>query len=111
VRYEGNKEAVSAISEAFVPSDSNWRGIGVIPASGLVFSAAYDGFDAAKQFNPDVSYSKEPAGCRCGDVLKGAIKPPECPLFGRKCALEDPVGACMVSAEGSCAAYYKYERK
>jgi hydrogenase expression/formation protein HypD len=110
VRYDGNPVANAVIKEVFVPVDSNWRGIGNIPQSGLAFSREYESFDAVKKFRPKTPYSKEPAGCRCGEVLKGAIKPDMCPLFAKKCTPENPVGACMVSGEGSCAAWYKYER-
>ena len=85
VRYEGNKVAADAMKEVFAAVDSNWRGIGVIPKSGLTFGPGYEGFNALNAFNPDVSYSKEPKGCRCGEVLKGMIKPPKCPLFAKKC--------------------------
>ena len=110
VKYEGNPVANAVIKEVFMPVDSEWRGIGNIPKSGLVFSKEYEGFDAIKKFKPRTPYSREPAGCRCGEVLKGAIKPDMCPLFAVKCTPENPVGACMVSGEGTCAAYFKYER-
>lgn len=110
VKYDGNPTAEAIIKEVFIPVDSNWRGIGMIPKSGLGFSRAYEMFDAVKKFRPKTPYSKEPAGCRCGEVLKGMIKPDECRLFAKKCTPENPVGACMVSNEGTCAAWFKYER-
>jgi hydrogenase expression/formation protein HypD len=110
VREEGNPIARAVMEEVFVPVDSNWRGLGVIPGSGLAFSQTYSDFDASRKWSPDTDFSREPAGCRCGEVLTGSIKPPQCPLFGRSCVPEQPVGACMVSAEGTCAAYYRYER-
>jgi hydrogenase expression/formation protein HypD len=110
VRYEGNGIAETVMKKVFKPVDSNWRGIGIIPKSGLGFSKTYERFDAIKKFRPQTPYSKEPAGCRCGEVLKGMIKPDMCRLFAGKCTPENPVGACMVSSEGSCSAYYKYER-
>ena len=110
VKYEGNKIAKTVMSEIFSEADTNWRGIGVIPKSGLTLSGPYSDFNALLRFKTDISYSREPAGCRCGEVLKGIIKPAKCGLFAKKCTPEHPVGACMVSTEGTCAAYYKYER-
>jgi len=110
VKYTGNTNAQKILMEVFKETDSNWRGIGLIPKSGLAFSDEYAEFDAAKKFTFDISYSKEPAGCRCGDVLKGKCIPFDCKLFAKKCTPENPAGACMVSSEGTCAAYYKYER-
>lgn len=110
VTMEGNLNAQNVLKEVFKESDSNWRGIGLISGSGLTFSDEYSDFDALKKFTFDISYSREPVGCRCGDVLKGKKIPFECPLFGKKCIPENPAGACMVSSEGTCAAYYKYER-
>lgn len=110
IRYEGNINAQNMIKKVFKESDSNWRGIGMIPGSGLTFSDEYTEFDVTKRFNYDISYSKELQGCKCGDVLKGKVIPFDCPLFGKKCTPENPAGACMVSSEGTCAAYYKYER-
>lgn len=110
VKYDGNINAWTILKKVFKETDSNWRGIGMIPESGLTFSEEYSEFDATKKFKTDISYSKEPIGCRCGDVLKGKIIPFDCPLFGKKCTPANPAGACMVSSEGTCAAYYKYER-
>ncbi len=110
VRKNGNPVAKKAMKTVFKAVDSSWRGIGLIPKSGLGFTPDYAQFDAVRHFKPKTGYSREPAGCRCGEVLKGIIKPPECPLFDLKCVPENPKGACMVSSEGSCAAYYKYER-
>ena len=111
VTKEGNKKAVSILNEYFEPCDANWRGIGVIPQSGLRLKNKYSRWDAAKQFVIDVPEAKEPKACMCGLVLRGIKIPTDCPLFGRTCTPERPVGACMVSSEGSCAAYYKYGRK
>lgn len=108
VSWEGNLAAQRVIEKVFTPCDSAWRGIGVIPASGLAIKDVYAGFDAQKRFDIPTGDEAEPAGCRCGEVLKGIITPPECPLFGRACKIEKPVGPCMVSSEGTCAAYYKY---
>jgi hydrogenase expression/formation protein HypD len=108
VREEGNPRAVAMLEKYFEPSDAYWRGIGVIPGSGLKLRDAYASFDANKKFNPPVSDAKEPEFCSCGDILRGVKLPTECPLFGTGCTPEAPVGPCMVSTEGSCAAYYKY---
>ena len=109
VTYDGNKIAQKILKEVFKTKDSVWRGIGLIPESGLSLSKKYERFDAEKIFTVNTNYSKEPKGCKCGEVLKGAVKPFDCPLFKKKCTPENPVGACMVSSEGTCAAYYKYE--
>jgi len=111
VTKEGNKKALSILNEYFEPCDANWRGIGVIPGSGLKLRDKYSCWDAAKQFKIDVPDAQEPKACQCGLVLRGIKIPTDCPLFGRTCTPERPVGACMVSSEGSCAAYYKYGRK
>jgi hydrogenase expression/formation protein HypD len=110
VREEGNPTAVKSIYEVFEKSDSLWRGLGNIPGSGLKLKEKYKQFDAKISFPIGDTYSREPAGCRCGEVLKGIIKPTECGLFSKVCHPENPVGPCMISSEGSCAAYYKYER-
>lgn len=108
VRPEGNSRAVSVIEEVFEPADAYWRGIGTIPGSGLRLRERFGRFDALKKFSPSVPDYPEPAACSCGDVLRGVKIPLECPLFGTACSPENPVGACMVSTEGSCAAYYRY---
>lgn len=108
VSEEGNTKAQAVIDEVFEPADANWRGIGIIPGSGTKLRDAYADFDAVKKFPVTPPPVKEHIGCRCGEVLRGLITPPECPLFGKKCTPREPVGACMVSFEGSCAAYYKY---
>jgi hydrogenase expression/formation protein HypD len=108
VTEEGNTKARAVMKEVFEPSDANWRGIGIIPGSGMKLREVYADFDAEKKFPVTLPPVVEPKGCRCGDVLRGIISPPQCPLFGKKCTPQNPVGACMVSTEGSCAAYYKY---
>jgi len=108
VTEEGNIKAQELMYEIFETVDANWRGIGVIPGSGMKLKDAYAEFDAEKKFPVTLPPVVEPKGCRCGEVLRGIITPPECPLFGKKCTPQTPVGACMVSGEGSCAAYYKY---
>jgi len=107
VKPEGNKIALDKIDEVFKLVDSNWRGIGNIPLSGLEIKDKYEQFNARK-FEVEIEETKESRGCRCGEVLRGVIIPPECPLFKKICTPEDPKGACMVSTEGTCAAYYKY---
>ncbi|GAG52398.1 unnamed protein product, partial [marine sediment metagenome] len=107
VKPEGNKTALDKIDEVFKLVDSNWRGIGNIPLSGLEIKDKYEQFNARK-FEVEIEETKESRGCRCGEVLRGVITPPECPLFREACTPENPQGACMVSTEGICAAYYKY---
>jgi hydrogenase expression/formation protein HypD len=108
VRREGNRKAQQLLAAVFTPCDARWRGIGIIPNSGLDFRPEYANFDAARQLPVTVEEAIEPTGCRCGDILKGKIDPQDCPLFARRCTPQDPVGACMVSSEGTCAAAYKY---
>jgi hydrogenase expression/formation protein HypD len=109
VRKEGNPEAIKLMYEVFDRSDSIWRGLGNIPKSGLKLKNIFSKFDARTHFPVKEIKSFEPPGCQCGNVLKGIKKPFECSLFSRVCRPENPVGPCMVSSEGSCAAFYKYE--
>ena len=104
----GNRRAWEVIDRVFEPVDAEWRGIGSIPPSGLKLREKYAQFDALNKFDVELTPIPDPRGCRCGDVLKGLLIPPECPLFGSRCTPASPVGPCMVSSEGSCAAYYKY---
>jgi len=108
VRAEGNPEARRLMQEVFEPADARWRGLGTLPASGLAFRREFGDFDAARRFALAAPEVQAPAGCRCGEVLIGRAAPRECPLFGDTCTPEDPVGPCMVSSEGSCAARWKY---
>ena len=108
VMPEGNPHAVAAIDEVFETCTATWRGLGDIPGSGYRLREEYAEFDAVRRFQPDVEPTVEPKGCRCGDVLRGIMAPNECPLFRKVCSPENPVGPCMVSSEGSCAAYYRY---
>ncbi len=110
VREEGNPRAIELLEKYFTPSDAYWRGIGVIPLSGLALKTSYAEFSAVRKFNPIVAEAAEPDLCSCGDILRGVKVPSECPLFGSGCTPDAPVGPCMVSTEGSCAAYYKYGR-
>ncbi len=109
VHEDGNIKAKQMIEMFFEPDDASWRGFGVIPESGLKIKDAYSRYDASKKFKINVPKSLSPKGCSCGDVLKGRIKPDECPLFGSACSPSYPVGPCMVSSEGACAAYYYYK--
>ena len=106
----GNPVARRAIGRVFESASSVWRGIGDISGSGLAIRKNFSPFDAEKKFNIKIKRGGEPVGCRCGDVLKGACVPTECRFFGKRCIPDHPVGACMVSTEGACAAYYKYSR-
>lgn len=108
VAYEGNVTAQKLIATYFEPCDADWRGLGPIPQSGITLRPKYARFDARCKFMPQAEPTIEHKGCRCGDVLRGALMPYRCSLFGRKCTPENPIGACMVSGEGSCAAYYRY---
>jgi hydrogenase expression/formation protein HypD len=108
VADEGNARAREVMGEVFTPTDALWRGIGMIPGSGLRLSDGYAGFDALQVLGITLKESPPLKGCRCGDVLKGIMSPERCPLFGKACTPAAPVGPCMVSTEGSCAAYYKY---
>ncbi len=110
VSAAGNRTAQAILAKVFVPCDAEWRGIGIIPGSGLEIAPAYAAFDAAKALSIEVEEPREHPGCRCGDILKGKVAPFDCPLFGTLCTPESPVGACMVSSEGSCAAAHKYGR-
>ena len=105
---EGNVPAQRAVERVFEVTNAKWRGLGSIAQSGLTLRDAYSRFDAAANFPVELPATREPAGCRCGDVLRGIIRPPECTLFSKVCAPQNPVGPCMVSAEGACAAYYRY---
>lgn len=107
---DGNTSAQDAISEVFETCDADWRGMGMIPDSGYRIKDGFSSFDAQKKFDPEVEPAVEPKGCRCGDVLRGAMTPDECPLFAKACSPEHPIGPCMVSSEGSCAAFFKYLR-
>ncbi|MCF7790962.1 MAG: hydrogenase formation protein HypD [Victivallales bacterium] len=108
VKQEGNTTAQHFMDKYLVPYDASWRGIGIIPRSGLKLKNEFDEYNTEKRFNIEVKPGKPNPACRCGDVLKGKIKPSECPLFRRTCNPFHPVGPCMVSSEGSCAAFFKY---
>jgi len=109
VTPEGNLQARAVVDRFFAPEDTVWRGLGSIPGSGLGLREEYRHRDAAT-IEVEVCEPEEPAGCRCGEVLKGSIDPPECPLFASSCTPASAIGACMVSSEGTCAAWYRHER-
>ena len=111
VRREGNRRAVDAIAETMEPrEDFEWRGLGVLPLSALRVRNAFAAFDAERLFTLPGARVEDPKACRCGDVLTGQIKPWECGVFGTACTPERPLGTCMVSSEGACAAYYNFGR-
>ena len=108
VTREGNAQARAVMNQVFEAVDAEWRGLGTIPRSGLALRERFSSTDAARQFEVNMPESQEPPGCRCGEVLAGLVEPEECGMFGRACTPERPVGACMVSSEGTCAAHFKY---
>ncbi len=111
VTAQGNRRALKLIDRVFEVGPAQWRGLGEVPASGLRLRPEFARFDAARLFDVDPGPTHEHRGCRCGDVLRGTLTPPQCPLFGRACTPLRPVGPCMVSAEGACAAYYQFARE
>lgn len=110
VRSQGNPVAQAMLAQVFERKDDVWRGLGAIPGSGMAIRAPYSCYDAAKRFGiAGLDRDAEKAnGCRCGEILRGVLEPEQCPLFGGACAPGNPVGPCMVSGEGACAAAYKY---
>jgi hydrogenase expression/formation protein HypD len=108
VSVTGNLQAQKIMGQVFEPALARWRGMGEVPESGLKIRSNYGRFDAALAFDIDAGIPVEPAGCICGEVLRGVKTPRDCPLFIRVCTPQYPVGPCMVSAEGSCSAYYLY---
>lgn len=108
VTPEGNLKARALVEEVFEPCDDWWRGLGIIPGSGMAIRNEFSAFDAIRQIKVNVEPAVEPSGCICGEVLKGIKKPVECRLFGKVCTPLNPIGTCMVSNEGACQAYYRY---
>jgi len=108
VRPEGNREALRLMRQVFEPAPAQWRGMGEVLGSGLRLRKKYQRFDAALAFDIKPAPTREPAGCICGDILRGVKTPADCKLFGKTCTPQYPVGPCMVSSEGSCSAYYHY---
>ena len=111
VSEKGNTAAQRITAECFEPVDGYWRGVGKIAKSTLVLKEQYSQFDAFQRFGLVDGPGKEIKGCRCGEVLCGLIEPMQCPLFGTRCTPQKPVGPCMVSSEGTCAAWFKYGRR
>ncbi len=107
----GNRQAMTVMYRIFEPADALWRGLTIIPGSGLAIRPEFDFYNARKRFDLEVVAAKDPAGCACGDVLKSIKTPADCKLFGTACLPEHPIGPCMVSGEGSCGAYYRYQKK
>lgn len=110
VKPEGNIKAQKMLNEVFELADDWWRGLGILPDSGLKIKEKYSRFDIENEMPIEIEKTIEPKGCMCGDVLKGIKKPKDCKLFELVCTPQNPIGACMVSSEGACAAYYKYSR-
>ncbi|MBI5845639.1 MAG: hydrogenase formation protein HypD [Deltaproteobacteria bacterium] len=108
VSWDGNEKARRIMHSVFEPADAAWRGLGTIPASGLAIKDEFAGFDASKRLGISPEPAPDPPGCLCGQVLTARITPPRCPLYQKACTPENPVGPCMVSSEGACAAYSKY---
>ncbi len=110
VTYGGNKKAQKIMQTVFETVDAQWRGLGNIPMSGLKVREEFSVFDACRIFEISIPHSEEQTGCACGEILTGLKTPPDCPLYKQRCTPLYPVGPCMVSSEGTCAAYYRYYR-
>ena len=111
VPWEGNQRALQAIDEVMEPRPTfEWRGLGWIPDSAMRIREKYARFDAERVFDVPATRVADPPACQCGEVLRGTIKPWECKVFGTACTPETPIGTCMVSSEGACAAYYNFGR-
>jgi hydrogenase expression/formation protein HypD len=108
VTQQGNKKAIELVNTIFEPCDDEWRGLGNIGQSGLAIRKEFQHHNAALYFDVKVAAAPEPVGCLCGEVLRGLKKPPDCRLFGKVCTPANPIGACMVSGEGACQAYFNY---
>jgi hydrogenase expression/formation protein HypD len=111
VSPQGNPQARALMNQVFTPVDAPWRGLGAIPLSGLDLAPAFSRFNARLRFDVEVPPALDHPGCLCGEVLKGLVRPPQCKLFDTVCTPATPVGPCMVSAEGTCAAWHKYRRE
>jgi hydrogenase expression/formation protein HypD len=110
VRPMGNPTALQILDEVFMPAAATWHGLGTLPASGFQLRPKWEAFDAQKKFKL-VAPPVAPQACRCGEIMLGKITPPQCGLFGKACTPTYPQGPCMVSSEGTCAAYFKYQRE
>ncbi len=111
VTWQGNQRACALVDKVFIPEDSPWRGMGILPGSGLAIRETYSQFDASKRLDITMQDIAEPKGCLCGEILCGKFAPPDCPLFAKACTPANPIGPCMVSSEGTCAAYFRYGEK
>lgn len=111
VSAQGNKKAQMLIDRYFEISDFEWRGLGVIPKSGMKLRDEFESIDAKKHFDIQVAVAKESKACICSEILRGKAKPYDCKVFGKVCNPQNPIGSCMVSGEGACAAYYKYAKR
>jgi hydrogenase expression/formation protein HypD len=111
VRRAGNRQAQHVLAEVYEVCDRPWRGLGMLPRSGLRLTASYRDLDAEYRFGVGEIQPQEPAECRSGEVLQGLLRPDECAAFGTLCTPEHPLGAPMVSSEGACAAYWKFGRR
>lgn len=109
VRPEGNPAALALMDKVLCPAPSDWRGLGHIEDSGYAIREAYAPWDAMKKFSLDPPEATRIPGCQCAQVIRGVIRPADCPLFRNVCSPSNPVGPCMVSGEGACAAAYQYE--
>jgi hydrogenase expression/formation protein HypD len=107
---QGNRHAMRLLEEVFEPDAVHWRGLGILPESGMKLRPPFIRFDARERFGLRTSPEREPAGCRCGDVITGRCVPADCPLFAAACTPVKPIGPCMVSSEGTCQAWFKYRR-
>lgn len=110
VTHDGNRAALAMMRRVFEPTDTAWRALGTIAASGLALARGYERFDAARRFAIAIGEDDDPDGCLCGEVIQGKVEPSACPLFDKGCTPLQPIGPCMVSSEGACAAWYKYGR-
>ena len=108
VSREGSPQARRIMETVFCVADARWRGLGDIPKSGLALRDGWKAFDAMERLGLALGETGHIPGCRCGDILRGALTPDKCPLFGRVCTPQNPTGPCMGSTEGSCAAWYRY---
>jgi hydrogenase expression/formation protein HypD len=109
-KVDGNQKALALLNKVFEPCDDEWRGLGVIKGSGLTIRPEYSAHDAEQNITVKVEETVEPKGCICGLILQGKKIPSDCELFAKACTPQNPIGACMVSSEGTCAAHYKYSR-
>jgi hydrogenase expression/formation protein HypD len=105
---QGNRRAQEMLAKVFTKSNATWRGLGDIPDSGMTIARKYERFDAEKKFGVTIPTVPENKACRCGEILKGLAEPEDCAIFGTACTPENPIGACMVSSEGTCAAAFRY---